>query len=252
MKVVIIEDEELTAEDLAESIQRADPTVQIEAILKSVKEGTAYFKQQALPDLIFSDIQLGDGLSFEIFKSFSRIIPVIFCTAYDEYALVAFKANGIDYIIKPYTQTNISEALHKYSELKKDATQQNPYEKILQLFEQKKNATSASILIHYKDKILPMRINDIALFYIENEITYLITFDQKKYVVNQALGEIEKIAGSDFYRASRQYLVNRRAIKDASHHFSRKLTINLILPFHETLTVGKLKVSEFLEWLSGN
>jgi two-component system response regulator LytT len=252
MKVVIIEDEELTAEDLAESIQRAGPHVQIDAMLKSVKEGIAYFKQHAPPDLIFSDIQLGDGLSFEIFKSFSRIIPVIFCTAYDEYALDAFTANGIHYIIKPYTQKNISEALHKYSELKKDAAVQNPYDKIFKLFEHRKNGGVASILIHYKDKILPMRIAEIALFYIENEITYLITFDQKKYTVNYALGEIEKMAGPGFYRASRQYLVNRRAIKDVSHHFSRKLTINLILPFHETLTVGKLKVSEFLEWLSGN
>jgi two-component system response regulator LytT len=252
MKVVIIEDEELTAEDLAESIQRANPAIQIEVIIKSVKEGIAYFKQHALPDLIFSDIQLGDGLSFEIFKSFSKIIPVIFCTAYDAYALDAFKANGIDYIIKPYTEKNLHEALHKYSELKKDAAMQNPYEKILKLFEHRKSAAVASILIHYKDKIMPMRINEIALFYIENEMTYLITFDQKKYAVNHALGEIEKMAGSDFYRASRQYLVNRRAIKDASHHFSRKLTINLILPFHETLIVGKLKVSEFLEWLSEN
>lgn len=252
MKVVIIEDEELTAEDLAESIQRADPAVQLEAIVKSVKDGIAYFRQQELPDLIFSDIQLGDGLSFEIFKSFSRIIPVIFCTAYDAYALDAFKANGIDYIIKPYTQQNISEALHKYRELRKDAAAQNPYDKILKLFENRKSGSVASLLIHYKDKILPMRISEIALFYIENEITYLLTFDQKKYSVNHALGEIEKMAGSDFYRASRQYLVNRKAIKDASHHFSRKLTINLILPFHETLTVGKLKVSEFLEWLSEN
>jgi two-component system response regulator LytT len=252
MKVVIIEDEDLTAEDLAESIQRAIPAIQIEAILKSVKESTVYFRQHALPDLIFSDIQLGDGLSFEIFKSLSRIIPVIFCTAYDEYALEAFKANGIDYIIKPYTQKNINEALHKYGELRKDATVPNPYDKILKLFEHRKNGSVSSILIHYKDKILPMRIAEIALFYIENEITYLLTFDQKKYALNYALGEIEKMAGTDFYRASRQYLVNRRAIRDASHHFSRKLTINLILPFHETLTVGKLKVSEFLEWLSEN
>lgn len=250
MKVVIIEDEELTAEDLAESLQKANPALQIEAILKSVKEGIAYFKYQEPPDLIISDIQLGDGLSFEIFKSFSGIIPVIFCTAYDAYALDAFKANGIDYIIKPYTQKNINEALHKYSELKKDTAAQNPYDKILKLFEQRKNAAVASILIHYKDKILPLRIAEIALFYIENEITYLITFDQKKYVVNHALGEIEKMTGRDFYRASRQYLVNRKAIKDVSHHFSRKLTINLMFPFHETLTVGKVKVSEFLEWLA--
>src|ERR1700739_2942430 len=119
MKVVIIEDEKLTAEDLEESIKNAAPDATITAILKSVKEAVDYFKQNSVPDLIFSDIQLGDGLSFEIFKSLSLTVPVIFCTAYDEYALNAFKANGVDYIVKPYTQKNITEAITKFKELKK-------------------------------------------------------------------------------------------------------------------------------------
>jgi len=251
MKVVIIEDEKLTAEDLQESIMHAAPDAKVIAILKSVKEATTYFKENNTPDLIFSDIQLGDGLSFEIFKSLSLKAPVIFCTAYDEYALNAFKANGVDYIVKPYTQKNITEAIAKFKELKKSFSPAVQYETILELFENKKPNRQASVLVHYQDKILPVRTEDIALFYLENEITRIVTFDQKNYSVNQALGELEKNAGTDFYRANRQYLVNRKAVKDVSQYFSRKLKINLTIPFAENITIGKLKVTEFLEWLSG-
>ncbi len=180
MTIVIIEDEKLTADDLAETIVKADPKAQILASLSSVKEAIAWFRDNEKPDLIFSDIQLGDGLSFEIFKSISSTIPVIFCTAYDEYALNAFKVNGIDYILKPFTLATIVDALAKYNELKNNFSRKIlQYEQILQLFEDKKKQKKGSVLVYYKDKILPVRTDDIALFYIENEITYLITFDQK-------------------------------------------------------------------------
>jgi len=254
MKIVIIEDEKLTADDLAEIILKVEHGAQIIASLSSVKEAILYFHKNKKPDLIFSDIQLGDGLSFEIFKAVAVSAPIIFCTAYDEYALNAFKTNGIDYILKPFTKKTIANALGKYKELRNNLSRSAiNYETILELFGNK-NPKDASVLVYIKDKIIPVKTSDIALFYIENEITHFITFNQHRHIVNKALDELEAITGNNFYRANRQYLINRRAIKDASQYFHRKLLVNLLIPFtsHEPITISKVKVTEFLNWLSGN
>lgn len=253
MKIAIIEDEPLTAEDLTETILKVDPNAIITTCLSSVKEAVSYFQKNEKPDLIFSDIQLGDGLSFEIFNSLSISTPVIFCTAYDEYALNAFKANGIDYILKPFTKKIIADALTKYRELKNNFSQiATSYETILELFENRKNQQPTSVLVYIKDKIIPIKLSDIALFYIENEITHLMTFSQKIHSINKTLEELETITGQSFFRANRQYLINHKAIKDASQYFHRKLTVNLSIPFAERITVSKVKASDFLNWLSGD
>jgi two-component system, LytTR family, response regulator LytT len=251
MKIVIIEDEQLTANELAKTILKYNPDGQIVATLNSVEDASAWFKNNEHPDLIFSDIQLGDGLCFEIFKSQSVTTPVIFCTAYDEYALAAFQANSIDYILKPFDEEAVASALTKYKELKKRFLGSIlQFENIIELFENRKNQKKGSILVYYKDKILPIRTDDIALFYIENEITYIITFGQKSYTINKPLDELEKIAGPDFYRANRQYLIHRKAIREASQYFDRNLSVALTIPHKETIKVNKVKVSDFLNWLS--
>ena len=253
MKIVIIEDEQLTADDLAETILRVSPGVQIIARLSSVKDAVAWFRKNEQPDLIFSDIQLGDGLCFEIFKKHPVSTPVIFCTAFDEYALTAFKAHGIDYILKPFDEQTIASALDRYKELERKFLGNNQQiEKILQLFDNRKNQKQASVLVYHKDKILPVKIQDIALFYIEHEITYLVTFGQKNFTISKSLEELEEITGNSFYRANRQYLINRKAVKEASQYFARKLSITLSIPFNETITISKVKVPDFLAWLSGD
>jgi DNA-binding LytR/AlgR family response regulator len=251
MKIVIIEDEQLTADDLAETIIKVSPGVQIIARLSSVKDAVAWFRKNEQPDLIFSDIQLGDGLCFEIFRKHPVSTPVIFCTAFDEYALTAFKAHGIDYILKPFDEQTIASALNRYKELERKFQGNNQQiEKILQLFENRKNQKQGSVLVYHKDKILPVKLDDIALFYIEHEITYLITFGQKSFTISKSLEELEVITGISFYRANRQYLVNRKAIKEASQYFARKLSISLSIPFSEAITVSKVKVPDFLNWLA--
>jgi two-component system response regulator LytT len=251
MQIVIIEDEKLTATDLAETILRVAPKAQIVAILPSVSSAIEWFQQNEHPDLIFSDIQLGDGLSFEIFKTISTNTPVIFCTAFDEYALRAFEANGIDYILKPFDQLNIEMSLQKYHKLKnKFSGNTANIEQLIQWMAQQTRPSQGSVLVYKQDKILPVRFDDIALFYIENEITHLVTFDQKKYTINKTIENIEEIASNDFFRVNRQFLVHRRAIKEASHYFARKLSLTLCIPFQETITVSKNKVADFLNWLS--
>jgi len=253
MKIVIIEDEQLTADDLSETILKVSPEVQIIARLSSVKDAVAWFRKYEQPDLIFSDIQLGDGLCFEIFRKHPVTTPVIFCTAFDEYALTAFKAHGIDYILKPFDEQTIAGALTRYKELERKFLGNNKQiETILQLFENRKNQKQGSVLVYHKDKILPIKLQDIALFYLEHEITYIITFRQKTFTISKSLEELEEIAGNSFYRANRQYLINRKAIKEASQYFARKLSIALSIPFSETITVSKVKVPDFLNWLSGD
>lgn len=252
MNIVIIEDEGVVADDLEQNIRELiDEPVDI-IQLRSVKESITYFKKADAPDLIFSDIQLGDGLSFEIFIAEPISVPVIFCTAYDEYALDAFKANGIDYILKPFTRETLNSALQKYRQLKKIfSTDQTPqYDALMQLLAGKATQTATSVLVYHQDKIIPVNLNDIAMFYLSNEITHLLTFSGKTFYPNKNLDELERLSGNSFFRANRQYLVCRKAIIDVSSFFSRKLSLNLNVPLAEKVIVSKGKAPQFLNWLA--
>ncbi|MCR8560893.1 LytTR family DNA-binding domain-containing protein [Mucilaginibacter sp. BJC16-A38] len=254
MKIVIIEDEGVVADDLELNIRKlVDEPLDIVQI-RSVKEGIAYFREADAPDLIFSDIQLGDGLSFEIFVSGPVTVPVIFCTAYDEYALDAFKANGIDYILKPFTRQMLDSALQKYRQLKKVfSTDQTPqFEALMQLLAGKETQKAASVLVYHQDKIIPVNLEDVAMFYLANEVTHMLTFSGKTLYPNKTLDELEKLSGNTFFRANRQFLVCRKAIIDVSSFFSRKLSLNLKVPFNEKVIVSKGKAAQFLSWLAKN
>lgn len=253
MKVVIIEDEPLTAEDLASALLEVNPSIVVVAQLESVKESVEYFKNNALPDLIFSDIQLSDGLSFELFKKVTISSPVIFCTAYDEYAIQAFKANGIDYIMKPFSRQTVAEALSRYNQLKsRFATKDVSYESILDLLSQNNKSTQASVLVYHKDQIIPIKIQDVALFYIHNEVTHLKTFKGDHYILDDNLDKLDDVTGSEFYRVNRQNLLNRQAVESASRFFARKLVVSLNIDHKESIIVSKAKVPEFLEWMAVN
>ncbi|EHQ26100.1 LytR/AlgR family response regulator transcription factor [Mucilaginibacter paludis] len=252
MNIVIIEDEEIVADELEINLRKLihQPVDIIK--LRSVKEGVAYFKSNDAPDLIFSDIQLGDGLSFEIFVSEQVAVPVIFCTAYDEYALDAFKANGIDYILKPFTRQTLNAALEKYMQLKKifSVDQTPQYDALLKLLSGKEGQKAASVLVYHLDKIIPINLEDIAMFYLENNVTNLLTYSGKTYFPNKNLDELERLSGNSFFRANRQYLVCRKAIVDVSNFFSRKLSLNLKVAHPEKVIVSKGKAAQFLSWLA--
>jgi DNA-binding LytR/AlgR family response regulator len=252
MNIAIIEDEQLTAEDLAELVVRIDKDISVIALLDSVKNATTFLQQAPAIDLIFSDIQLGDGLSFEIFRKIPHHAPVIFCTAYDEYALDAIKSNGIEYILKPYTEQSIRTAIDKYRRLKDHFISDEPdYEKIIQAITGHKTSErkARSILVYHRDKVLPVSLDDAAIFYIDNELTHLQCFDNRDFILNQSLDELEELCGISFFRINRQHLVNRRAIQDASHIQHRKYIVNLSVRFKETLVVSKNRTGNFLEWL---
>jgi two-component system response regulator LytT len=274
MNIVIIEDEPLTARDLQACIRAAEPAAKIVAVLGSVAEATEFFRENTLPDLIFSDIQLGDGLSFSIFAAFEQRVPIIFCTAYDAYALDAFKAAGIDYILKPFSARSIADALAKYQRLTGKAATGGSVGSgsaggmaagggsgsaasgvatltdLAALFGSP--ASRRSVLVYHKEKIVPVNVNDIAFFYLKADAVLLVTFGKQRYAIHKTLEEIEKIAGAGFYRVNRQCLVNREAIRDVSQDTGRRLLVNLLVPCDENVTVGRAKAAHFLEWLAGN
>ncbi|AEI52210.1 LytR/AlgR family response regulator transcription factor [Runella slithyformis] len=252
MKILIIEDEKLTAKDLARTIIGLNPDAEIIAMLPSVEEGVAFLQTSPQIDLIFSDIQLGDGLSFEIFEKTQNQTPVIFCTAFNEYALEAFKTVGIDYLLKPFSKATVGKALEKYQLLKERLTPPKDEMKGLMnlLKAQLQPVKTPSVIIQQGDKIIPLDTAQVALFVVENDGVFAYTFESRKWLVSQALDHLEQSLSPTFFRANRQFLVNRRAVKDASQHFNRKIAINLTVPFTEQIVVGKLKVTAFVEWLA--
>lgn len=252
MNIVVIEDEPVVADDLRRNItQILGESVEV-ILLHSVKEATSYFADSIQPDMIFSDIQLGDGLSFEIFQNVEISAPIIFCTAYNEYALDAFAANGIDYILKPFTSETLERSIEKYKKLKDVFLPKSSrgYDELIKLLSTKDKRNATSILVYVQDRIVPIKISDIAAFHLENEVAQLLTFSGKVYYPHKTLDELERLTEGSFFRANRQFLVCRKAIVDVSSFFSRKLSLNLTIPVSEKVIVSKGKASHFLEWLS--
>ena len=175
MKIVIIEDEEITSKDLEDTIVKINPEHTVVKRLFSVTESIAFFKENNDFDLIFSDIELGDGLSFEIFSELSLKTPVIFCTAFNEYALKAFEANGIDYVLKPYDQKSIERSLNKVSYFNIDNSRGSTeyatlFDSILAMDKNKVK----SVLTYQGERIIPIKVNEIDMVCLENEIVYAI------------------------------------------------------------------------------
>lgn len=251
MKIIIIEDEQLVAMDLAETILQLNKDLTIECILGSVKEATEYFTLNPQPDLIFCDIQLGDGLSFEIFKIFTFTVPVIFCTAYDEYALTAFNANAIDYILKPFNRQTIEKALLKFENFKSVMIEDisKKYNAVADALAAYRLNESSSYIVNYRNRFFPIKYSNIALFHLDNDTVRLYTTDGKTYFISENLEDLEKKLLPLFFRVNRQYVVNRNAILEAVNLFPRKLKIYLKIPFRDEITVSREKKTKVLQWL---
>lgn len=248
MKVLIIEDEQITADDLASCIKEVRPNFSIVKQLPSVNAAITFLNKNPTIDLIFSDIQLTDGLSFEIFKAIEVNVPVIFCTAYDEYALNAFEANGIAYLLKPFSEETIGKVIEKYEKLTQ--FKNNKLSKLLQVMEQTSQPKpNASILVYQGEKIIPLPIKDIALLNHRAGKVELITFNKQYFTAIESLDYFDKLNLQYLFRANRQYLVNRKAIKNAEKYFNRKLVLNLNIPFEEQIIISKEKTPLFLSWL---
>jgi two-component system response regulator LytT len=253
MNVLIIEDERLSARELIQLIKAVDPGISIAATLESVEQALAWFASNPQPDLIFSDIQLTDGLSFEIYHKVDIACPIIFCTAFDEYLMNAFETTAISYLLKPITREKVAGALGKLNTLKTGLQKDPmafPIQNLLKLLRQPYKST---ILVSLREKIIPLPTKDIAYFYMEQTVVEVCTAQNHKYFMTNSLDEIEKMTDPElFFRANRQFLINRNAIENAERFFSRKLVVKLKADTPETIVVSKAKASEFLAWLANH
>ena len=250
MKAVIVEDELIAAQNLQRVIGQVADDIQVIAVLQSVEESVEWFSLNPAPDLVFMDIHLADGSSFGIFEKVQITSPVIFTTAYDEYALKAFEVNSIDYLLKPINVRNFERAFTKYRNLVQDKnTNTDAISNLLATFNKEKDAYKSHFLIPHKDKLIPLPVERIACFYIENKMAKIITTDNETFYMDSPLEDLYlQLDPSEFFRANRQYIVSHKAIKDISIWFGSKLSINLIVSVPEKIIVSKARVSEFKTW----
>jgi DNA-binding LytR/AlgR family response regulator len=250
MRVIIIEDEKPSARRLQRMLDNLN--VKAETLLHSVEESVTWFKKNEHPDLIFLDIQLSDGLSFEIFEAVDIKSAVIFTTAYDEYALQAFKLNSIDYLLKPIDEVELANAIKKYQE-------RMPKQQLVTLdFNEIKN-----LLVNPIDRVYKKRfsvkvgqhlklidIDDIECFYSENKGTYAYTSDGRNYLLDTTLELLEnELEPQNFFRVSRKFYVNIKAIKDMISYTNSRLQIKLNTFNEQEVIVARERVKDFKDWL---
>jgi two-component system response regulator LytT len=253
MKILIIEDEINAAKELEKILLHLDPSNIILAILDSVEASITFLRGNNLPDLIFSDIQLADGMCFEIYREVPLIKPIIFCTAYDEYMLEAFETSALSYLLKPITEQTVAKAIEKYHGLKAAFEPIAATRSVQQLGEHLQYTYKKTILIEQRENIIPLPVQDIAYLYLENAVIQIGTNKNQQYFTTSTLDELERILDPEvFYRANRQFIINRLAISKIERFFSRKLIAKLVVKTPETVVISKANASDFLRWLEGS
>lgn len=249
MKAVIIEDEKLAAERLEELVKDIDPSIEITAKLTSVEQSVNYLKLNK-PGLLFLDIQLEDGLSFSIFEKCKVDAPIIFTTAYDQYAIKAFKINSIDYLLKPIKKEELREALNKYKYLQ--SSFMPDFEEILKSIQQKEICYKKRFLIQYGQKIKKVEINEVAYFYALEKNVYLTTKAGATYPIDFTLDRLQEIIDPElFFRINRKMIVSFESIKTMIP-FSRsriKIELNPTEPSDVEALVSVERAAAFKEWM---
>ena len=253
MKVIIIEDEPYAQNELKRLLNNSEFDILVLDCFDSVEESVHWLKSNNPPDLIFMDIQLSDGLSFEIFKQTTVITPVIFTTAYDEYAIKAFKVNSVDYLLKPIKQAELNNALAKFKSLRQQFSKANPIldlEQIQQLLSIQEPVYKTRFIAKVGDQIKHIDINDVAYFRAEDNEVMLITSNNNKYVIEYSLDHLVSVLDqNEFFRANRSYIVKVKSIAKISKYFNSRLHLELVPQTEDTVLISRVKVPEFLKWI---
>lgn len=256
MKVLIIEDEKPAAEKLERHLKKYDPSIQVADKLPSVEKAVAWLSESHnYVDLIFMDVQLTDGLSFDIFKKTLVQKPVIFTTAFNEYAIEAFKGNGIDYLLKPISYEALAGSLQKLDTLRRSLNASAPaplgnLEQALQLL-QKKNYKNR-FMVRTGEHIHSILAADITLFYAEDRNVFLLADNRKKYIIDYKMEELEDILDPAlFFRVNRTFIVNINSILDVIVYSNSRLLIRLRAAFDKEIVVSRERVQEFKDWFNG-
>ncbi len=251
MKIVIVEDERLASEKLERYLLKYDTSIEIIHILTSIKDAVVWFNGHDDFDMVFMDIQLTDGLSFEIFNQTKIKAPIIFTTAFDEYAIDAFKVNSVDYILKPITFTDISKAMSKFKSLKNLYAPEGALEQVAEMMTQTKKKDR--FLVRLGNHIHSIKTEEISLFFAEGRTVYLVTKENKKYILDYKLEDLAKVLdGKMFFRVNRTFIVNIQSIKDVVVYSNSRLKISTSFRSEKEIIVSREKVGAFKTWLEGS
>jgi len=255
MDILIIEDELNAARQLQEMITACRPLARFGPVIDSLRDAVSYLNNENSPDLIFLDIHLADGHAFDLFDHIDLTCPVIFTTAYDQYAVKAFEVNSLDYLLKPMAEERVRKAMDKFDQ--HTASRQSDkldgaYLDRLQRLLSAGNNYRQSFLIPYKDKLLPVQVKDFAWFEIQQGVVSGTRLDGTLYLLEErTLDELTKsLDPRQFYRANRQFIINRAALKEVVHYFNGKLLVRLNPEPSEKVIISREKVTQFKSWVT--
>jgi DNA-binding LytR/AlgR family response regulator len=255
MKALIIEDEYPAAERLTKLIQKADANIEIVSVLGSIEAAKKWFAANAAPDLIFSDIQLADGLSFVIFEEMAIKSPIIFTTSYDKYAIKAFKVKSIDYLLKPIKPQELAVAIEKFKQMQGVFSGLDYTLKIQSLLDalpMSGRKFKTRFLVQQQEQLLPISQEEIAYFFTANEMVCLVRNDNRQFLVDYTLEELEKMLDpAHFFRLNRQYIAAMPAVQKIHSYFNGKLKIELKPESLQEVLVSREKAPFFKEWIEG-
>lgn len=253
MKILLIEDEAPAAERLQKLLHRIDPTIEIVAVLESVTQAKAWFTRSSPVDLILSDIQLADGLSFEIFEQYPVHSPIIFTTSYDEYAIRAFKVRSIDYLLKPIKGADLEVAITKYRAMNSEVLAPEltlKMETLLDKLSGGERKTKGRFLVKNGDQLIPVAQDEIAYFFTAQEITCLVRRDGKQFLVDYTLEELDRLLNPTlFFRLNRQFTASIPSISRIHTYFNGKLKVEMLPPPNQEVLVSREKAALFKAWL---
>lgn len=257
MNVVIVEDESSVAQNLSDLLLEINPEITVLIVLETIRSGIRWFQQNEAPDIAFFDIKIADGTSFEILEKITLKCPIIFTTAFDEYALKAFRYNSIDYLLKPINKNDLEKAILKFKNLYiGDKAILINNEKLLKTIRKMKVSSpkktfKQSFLVNYRNQLIPLNIDDIAYFYLENQLVYCKTNSNDTYQISSTLEKIvHQLDPSCFFRVNRQYVVSKQAIKSVSTFEKRKLKATIYPKHAGKIIISKLRATSFKSWLS--
>lgn len=252
MEILIIEDEQLGAEKLARMLQSIDPSVKIVGNTRSIESSVEWLLHHTHPDIILMDIELTDGQSFEIFNHVAIKSMVIFTTSYDEYALKAFKLNSVDYLLKPVKKEELKTALDKYHQWKQKFSSPalNIEQLISELNRQQPKSWRSRFLVKQGQKLVSVETSEVAYFYADGRLSYLITWGRQKYVLDYTIEELEQMLDpQQFYRANRGFIIQVKSVAQIHTYFNGKLKLELHPVCEKEVLVSREKATEFKEWM---
>jgi two-component system, LytTR family, response regulator LytT len=252
MKILIVEDEELAVKKLQKTLAAVDATANVVGVTDSIKSSVEWLQDNPQPDLILMDIELADGQSFEIFNLTDVKSPVIFTTSYDEYALKAFKVNSVDYLLKPIQKEELQTALEKFQKLKGNGSSDINIDSLVKELQQKLQPKEyrKRFLVKHAQKLVSVEIEEIAYFYSDGRLNFFKTNDNKKFVVDYTMDELEDMLDPEkYFRISRSFYVSINSVDKIDDYFGNRLILGLKPAVDKEALVSREKVTEFKKWM---